>query len=147
MAQWDTILTNFKNFMEVTVGGWTNIPSIDLTTPAGKPITTWDHSYTIMMNGMPNPLEFISQEIFIKYNVRLQIAFELNEHNELTDYNSAIGEVEDIIVNRLNILTYQGTLIDIVHQNTSPFIFINGKADERFAVMNIDFLVTVARSF
>lgn len=151
---WDILKENFRVLMEETIGNYHNANVIDITKKSGLPASVWDFGYTLQYFGMPKPKEFINQEIYVNYNVRLQVSYELNEHDELDDYDSTISEIENIVVQRLDATTWQndpeaqGTIVNIEHQTTSPFTFIsNSSSDERFGVVNIDFLVTVEKLF
>ena len=148
MAQtWTEINDNFKDLMTVSQSAYRYAEVSDITQRSSVPSSVWDRSYTVQMNGMPETVNYYSGVLDIAYNVRLQLAYELNEHDGLQTYQTAISEVEDIIVQRLDTRTWQTsnifTILNIKHLNTSPFIFTSpSTSDEHFGVINIDFLVS-----
>ena len=146
-SSWTEINDNFRGVMEVSMSGYRYAEVIDIEKRSGVPASAWDKAYTVQMNGMPETVNYYSGVLDINYNTRLQVAYELNEHDGNASYGAAVADLEAIIIKRLDTRTWQTsdifTILNIKHITTSPFIFTSpSTSDEHYGVVNIDFLVT-----
>lgn len=146
MSTWNTIHDNFVTLMSTSITGsvsrsYTESSAVDLKTRSSEPSSIWDGAYSILNNGMDSTYEFMNGYADAMHNVVLQVAYELSHNDEKALYNQASNEIVEIIRKRLDVNTYQGTLLNVTHDNTSGFQFVGRPDSETFAVVEIAFKI------
>lgn len=142
---WGDIKSNFRTLMNTYVTASVSNSfaeykdSVDMSTRSQLPASVFNGAYAVLMNGMPSPMEYVNNEIDLVYNVRLQLAYELNGQDDGLSYDKACHDVEQIILKRLDATTFQDALINVAHTSTSPFSFVSKTDSQTFAIVNIDF--------
>lgn len=147
---WDTIHTNFTNCIEDGVTGVNSLSSvsiafsesqdaIDLRTVAGSII---DGKYSLQLDNINAVREDISTGVVdFDYNIRLQIALELNINDKST-YHTAVQNLEELIRKRLDYDTWKDTsIVNIEFVVGNRFEFIPIQDTERFSIVEVVFRV------
>jgi hypothetical protein len=147
MSAWGIATQHFRNLFE-SIENELNNPLTEavglsrLDVKGSAPESIYNGAYVIQMNGMPVPAEDLNGVIDITYNVRLQIAYEFNSQDDQTTYNNAAEDLETIIKAALNVNNWDSIYI-LTHRNTSQFLFYGNASNQNFALVNLDFQVTV----
>lgn len=143
---WKEVIDDFTMLMDVDLSGATVntfkkfTGGIDWTKKSAIPASLWNGAYSINYAGMEST-QLINCYIHYIYNVKLQVAFSLNDRDDRASYNRAVLDLENIVRVRLQTSTWATPIINIEHIDTSDFDFYNVE-NETFAIVNITFRVT-----
>jgi hypothetical protein len=145
MAIWNDIVSNYETFMESGISGSTHneFREIhDLLDLKIAPTSLFNGSYVVQYNGIGAAnIDVNAVESEFQYNVRLQIGFELNAHDNRTSYTQAVEDIETIVRMRLSTDSYDSVLGRVELQQASPLVFNINSDNGVFGVANLDFRV------
>ena len=146
---WTDIYDNFKTLMEDSTTGVGSLTSVtntfvesdDTVDLAALPSSIFNGKYSINLNSINEITQDFTTYLDYTYSVILKIAFEYNLHADKRDYNNSIQDIEEIIRLRLSNSSWTDTSIILITLNNVSNIEFQEEAIERFAIVNIEFLV------
>ena len=141
LDNWADIHSNFKTFLETTLGGYHESDGINITRKDNIPTSIFDKSYSLVSLSMPTPWRYINGEVHMIYNVRLIVCFEINLQDSKASYNAAVSSDETILKSRLPDSTWSGSIVQIEHKNTGQLLPVSSKSTESFCYVTVDFQV------
>jgi hypothetical protein len=94
------------------------------------------------MDSMNESVEYINGYADVEIKVVLQLGYEMSYNDDKSLYSTYTNEVTEIIKQRLNPTTYQGTLENVKHLGTSGYNFVGKPDSETFSVVELIFGVT-----
>lgn len=148
---WSIIHSNFKSTIENGTTGVNSLTSISVSFSEStdtvdlklQSSSIFDGKYSIQLDNINGLNQDLATGITdFDYNIRLQIALEINQ-NDITTYHTAIYNIEEIIRKRLSYSTWSNSsIINVRLINGSKVQFIPQQDLERFSIVELVFQVT-----